>query len=266
MFMGNVIFMSSLALKLFIRHLLLFLISSIHRFMKISLLRLGSGNFDVSIVLFRGVGVRNTCGLRAIWIRCPRMCMWNNICPIGHELMHELISTAFLGSLVSISHIHSLVFFVIIVNDTSFLLASLVVFCEIRTERHKFRVQSGPIVHTCKSLQTVSQNCNAHIVKEYLVYEIWHKKFCAQGRHWMCKKKYWTEKQKKPINFIGNKKASSYPISSPIGRPTATKCCSWGAANFEGENNCNWLIQQPSCCCTYSCSWFIQQPSCELML
>lgn len=72
---------------------------------------------------------------------------------VGHELVYEFILTAFFGSLGSKSHIHGLVFIVVVVDGTLFLPASISVFCEIQIERHKFRVQPGPIVtptHRCK--------------------------------------------------------------------------------------------------------------------
>ena len=57
----------------------------------------------------------------------------------------------------------------VVVDGTPFLLASLIVFREIWAYRHKFHVQLGPIVHTCTSLRTVSQNCNSQTVNESLL-------------------------------------------------------------------------------------------------
>ena len=71
------------------------------------------------------------------------------MCLIGQELIHELVTTTFFGAVRSGPHMHGLVLFVIIIYGTSLHIASLVVLCEIRTNGHKFRMQPGPIVHTC---------------------------------------------------------------------------------------------------------------------
>ena len=100
--------------------------------------------------------VRCARALEPIWIDNTGMRMRDNTGSVVHELVHKLIPTTLLGTLRAGLHIHSLVLLIVVVDGTSFFLASLTVLREVRTLWHKFSVQARPIVHTCTSMQTTS--------------------------------------------------------------------------------------------------------------
>ena len=100
--------------------------------------------------------------------RCTRVCMRHDMRPVRHELIHNLVPMTFLRTFRSGPHIHGLVFLIIVVDGTSFLPASLAVFCETRTEGHKFRMRSGSFVQSCTRFLKTSHKFNTHTANDYL--------------------------------------------------------------------------------------------------